>query len=83
MSGADIGIDLGTANVLIYVSEKGIVLEEPSVVAVDNKLKEVIAVGTEARRMIGRTPANIDVKGLYEIGNEIDDILESNCYIKL
>ena len=61
MSGADIGIDLGTANVLIYVSEKGIVLEEPSVVAVDNKLKEVIAVGTEARRMIGRTPANIDV----------------------
>ena len=40
MSGADIGIDLGTANVLIYVSEKGIVLEEPSVVAVDNKLKE-------------------------------------------
>ena len=61
MSGADIGIDLGTANVLIYVSEKGIVLEEPSVVAVDNKLKEVIAVGTEARRMIGRTPVNIDV----------------------
>ena len=61
MSGAHIGIDLGTANVLIYVSEKGIVLEEPSVVAVDNKLKEVIAVGTEARRMIGRTPANIDV----------------------
>lgn len=61
MSGADIGIDLGTANVLIYVSEKGIVLEEPSVVAVDNKLNEIIAVGTEARRMIGRTPANIDV----------------------
>ena len=61
MSGADIGIDLGTANVLIYVSEKGIVLEEPSVVAVDNKLNEIIAVGTEARKMIGRTPANIDV----------------------
>ena len=61
MSGADIGIDLGTANVLIYVSEKGIVLEEPSVVAVDNKLNKIIAVGTEARKMIGRTPANIDV----------------------
>lgn len=61
MSGADIGIDLGTANVLIYVSEKGIVLEEPSVVAIDNKSNEIIAVGTEARRMIGRTPANIDV----------------------
>ena len=53
MSGADIGIDLGTANVLIYVSEKGIVLEEPSVVAVDNKLNKIIAVGTEARKMIG------------------------------
>lgn len=61
MSGADIGIDLGTANVLIYVSEKGIVLEEPSVVAVDNKLNEIIAIGSEARRMIGRTPANIDI----------------------
>ena len=58
---ADIGIDLGTANVLIYVSEKGIVWEEPSVVAIDNKLNTVLAVGTEARRMIGRTPSHIDV----------------------
>ena len=60
-TGADIGIDLGTANVLIYVGEKGIVLEEPSVVAIDNKSNDVIAVGTEARKMIGRTPSNIDV----------------------
>ena len=60
-TGADIGIDLGTANVLIYVSEKGIVLEEPSVVAIDNKLNTVLAVATEARRMIGRTPSHIDV----------------------
>ena len=60
-TGADIGIDLGTANVLIYVSEKGIVLEEPSVVAIDNKLNTVLAVGKEARRMIGRTPSHIDV----------------------
>lgn len=60
-TGADIGIDLGTANVLIYVSEKGIVLEEPSVVAIDNKLNTVLAVGTEARRMIGRTPSHIDI----------------------
>ena len=60
-TGADIGIDLGTANVLIYVSEKGIVLEEPSVVAIDNKLNTVLSVGTEARRMIGRTPSHIDV----------------------
>lgn len=61
MSGTDIGIDLGTANVLIYVDDKGIVLEEPSVVAIDNKLNTVLAVGKEARRMIGRTPSNIDV----------------------
>lgn len=60
-TGADIGIDLGTANVLIYVDGKGIVLEEPSVVAVENKTNNIIAVGTEARRMIGRTPSHIDV----------------------
>ena len=60
-TGADIGIDLGTANVLIYVSEKGIVLEEPSVVAIDNNLNTVLAVGEEAKRMIGRTPSHIDV----------------------
>lgn len=59
MAGADIGIDLGTANVLVYVSGKGIVLEEPSVVAIEKKSKEVLAVGEEARRMIGRTPGNI------------------------
>ena len=60
-TGADIGIDLGTANVLIYVSDKGIVLEEPSVVAIDNISNDILAVGKEARRMIGRTPSNIDV----------------------
>ncbi|CEI74202.1 MULTISPECIES: rod shape-determining protein [Romboutsia] len=59
MSRADIGIDLGTANVLVYVSGKGIVLEEPSVVAIDKRTKSVLAVGEEARRMIGRTPGNI------------------------
>ncbi len=59
MSRADIGIDLGTANVLVYVSGKGVVLEEPSVVAIDKKAKAVLAVGSEARRMIGRTPGNI------------------------
>lgn len=55
----DIGIDLGTANVLIYVKGKGVILNEPSVVAMDRKTKQVIAVGEEARKMIGRTPANI------------------------
>ncbi|MFW6769459.1 rod shape-determining protein [Leuconostoc citreum] len=55
----DIGIDLGTANVLIYVEGKGIVLNEPSVVAVDDKTDRVLAVGSEAYRMVGRTPGNI------------------------
>ncbi len=55
----DIGIDLGTANVLIYVKGKGIVLNEPSVVAIDKNTNKVLAVGEEARRMVGRTPGNI------------------------
>ena len=57
--GQDIGIDLGTATVIAYVKGKGIVLREPSVVAVDNNTGEVLAVGKEARRMLGRTPGNI------------------------
>mgnify|MGYP002513272174 CR=1 FL=1 len=59
MSRADIGIDLGTATILVYVKGKGIVLREPSVVAVNNITGEVLAVGHEARRMLGRTPGNI------------------------
>ncbi|MBC1372191.1 rod shape-determining protein [Listeria booriae] len=55
----DVGIDLGTANVLIHVKGKGIVLNEPSVVAINNVTNEVLAVGTEARNMVGRTPGNI------------------------
>ncbi|RKO65640.1 rod shape-determining protein [Desulfofundulus salinus] len=55
----DIGIDLGTANVLVYVKGKGIVLREPSVVAINKENAQVIAVGSEARRMLGRTPGNI------------------------
>ena len=57
--GQDIGIDLGTATVIAYVKGKGIVLREPSVVAVDNNTGDVLAVGGEARRMLGRTPGNI------------------------
>ncbi len=57
--GQDIGIDLGTASVIAYVKGKGIVLREPSVVAVDNNNGDVLAVGKEARRMLGRTPGNI------------------------
>jgi rod shape-determining protein MreB len=58
-SGSDIGVDLGTANVLVFVKGKGIVLHEPSVVAMDRDSGRVIAVGSEARRMLGRTPGNI------------------------
>ncbi len=59
MFGQDIGIDLGTATVIAYVKGKGIVLREPSVVAVNNITGEVLAIGSEARRMLGRTPGNI------------------------
>ena len=55
----DIGSDLGTANVLIYVQGKGIVLNEPSVVAIDTQTNKILAVGSEAYRMVGRTPSNI------------------------
>ncbi|MBO8141848.1 MAG: rod shape-determining protein [Firmicutes bacterium] len=57
--GRDMGIDLGTANTLVYVKGKGIVVQEPSVVAIDNESKEVLAVGEEAKRMVGRTPGSI------------------------
>ena len=57
----DIGIDLGTANTLVHVKGKGIVIREPSVVAMNKKTHAVVAVGNEAKKMIGRTPANIVV----------------------
>ncbi|NJN76878.1 MAG: rod shape-determining protein [Synechococcaceae cyanobacterium RL_1_2] len=53
------GIDLGTANTLVYVSGKGIVLQEPSVVAIDRDTKEPLAVGDDAKKMLGRTPGNV------------------------
>ncbi len=55
----DIGMDLGTANTLVYVKGKGIVLREPSVVAIDKTKRKVLAVGSEAKQMLGRTPSNI------------------------
>jgi len=55
----DIGIDLGTANTLVLVKGKGIVLNEPSWVAIDKKTKRVLAIGAEAKEMVGRTPANV------------------------
>ncbi|NLK98219.1 rod shape-determining protein [Defluviitalea saccharophila] len=55
----DMGIDLGTANTLVFVKGKGIIVNEPSVVAINSSTKEVLAVGDEAKQMIGRTPGNI------------------------
>lgn len=57
--GTDMGIDLGTATVLVYIKKKGVILKEPSVVAIDKNDNRVVAIGEEARQMIGRTPGNI------------------------
>lgn len=59
MFAKDIGIDLGTANVLIYIKDQGIVLNEPSIVAIDSDTKKILAVGTQAREMLGRTPGKV------------------------
>src|SRR5438874_389610 len=78
----DLGIDLGTANTLVYVRGKGIVIAEPSVVAMDTKTKKALAVGAEAKAMIGKTPANIvAIRPLKDgviadfDGDEIDDAI--------
>ncbi|WP_416211535.1 rod shape-determining protein, partial [Frankia sp. Cas3] len=57
--GRDMAVDLGTANTLVYVRGRGIVLNEPSVVAINTTTTGILAVGTEAKRMIGRTPGNV------------------------
>lgn len=78
MFSKDIGIDLGTANVIIHVKGKGIVLNEPSVVAIDKKTGKVLAVGEEARQMVGRTPGNISAIRPLKDGVIADfDITES------
>src|SRR5713101_5611972 len=59
LGGRDMAVDLGTANTLVYVRGRGIVLNEPSVVAINVKDGHPLAVGAEAKRMIGRTPSNI------------------------
>ena len=71
MLSADMAIDLGTANTLVYVKGRGIVLNEPSVVAIADVRgkKQVLAVGDEAKLMLGRTPGNIEaIRPLREIG---------------
>ena len=59
MTSNDIGIDLGTASILVYIKGKGVVLKEPSVVAIERDSGRILAIGEEARLMIGRTPGNI------------------------
>ena len=73
----DIAIDLGTSNVIIYMKGKGIVFREPSVVAVDRETRHIIAIGLEAYRMIGRTPANINVVRPLAQGEMLDYELTS------
>ena len=76
---ADIGIDLGTASVLVYVKGKGVILKEPSVVAFDRDSNAIKAIGEEARLMLGRTPGNIiagrDLR-LYSYGKD-DQVLRA------
>ena len=70
----DVGIDLGTANTLVMVRGQGIVINEPSVVAIEKKAHRVLAIGAEAKEMVGRTPANIvAINTLY--GNGVPDIV--------
>lgn len=57
----DIGVDLGTANTLVYVRDKGIVINEPSIVAINNRTSEILAIGSEAKKMTGKTPGHITV----------------------
>src|SRR5919199_1068872 len=67
--GRDMAVDLGTANTLVYVRGRGIVLSEPSVVAIDQRSGEVHAVGLEAKRMLGRTPGTISAIRPLEVGS--------------
>src|SRR4030042_188184 len=55
----DVGIDLGTANTLVYVKDRGIMINEPSVVAINQKTGQILAIGSEAKKMVGKTPSHI------------------------
>ena len=92
----DIGIDLGTANTLVCLKGKGIILREPSVVAVDMRTDEVLAVGSQAKEMIGRTPGSIvavrplkdgviadnrkNASALYQKGGETRNFQQAESY---
>lgn len=80
---SDIGVDLGTASVLVYVKGKGIVLREPSVVAINKDTGRIIAVGEEARRMLGRTPGNIVATRPLREGVIADYDVTEKCSVTL
>ena len=75
----DLAIDLGTANTLVFVRGEGIVLNEPSIVAIHESDHSVIAVGSEAKAMLGRTPGNIRVIQPLKDG-VIHDLIEGGCH---
>ena len=85
MVGKDMGIDLGTANTLVFVKGKGIVLNEPSIVAIDKDTNKILAVGKEAKRMVGRTPGNIVAirrrNRSIAVGFHIDYLRCRNAYL--
>jgi len=56
----DLGIDLGTKNTLVYVKDKGVIINEPSVVAINNRTAEILEVGLAAKKMVGKTPGHIE-----------------------
>ena len=74
--GRDMAVDLGTANTLVYVRGRGIVLNEPSVVAVNQDNGAILAVGSEAKKMIGRTPGNI-----VAMASSLTSIPLSGCFV--
>ena len=61
MFSTDLGIDLGTANTLVYLKDHGIVINEPTVVAINEKTGQIVAIGSDAKQMVGRTPAHVTV----------------------
>lgn len=79
----DIGIDLGTANTLVCLKGKGIILREPSVVAVDMRTDEVLAVGSQAKEMIGRTPGSIVAVRPLKDGVIADFKITAKCFSTL
>ena len=80
--GRDMAVDLGTANTLVYVRGKGVLLDEPSVVALNDSTGEILAVGHEAKRMIGRTPDNIASMKVYLKDEKLRDAV-NKAWLKM